>query len=361
MIKYITFKNTIMAGLAFFIDSTFDTHLDVSPTPSGDIKVTGISIIGEASIDGVSGTYSVSYSPASTTQKGVNWSIVSGANYASINSSGVLTVKESASGSLVKIKAASSYNPLIYAEKDVTVTYNDSGASTVISEFCRRVLADGGILLKGSAGATQEEYDRHTALLGIEPKLDFLGYKETGGVISKLYSIDSKYDCDSLTGIVLNDGIITTTEAAGKILYNKNFNNGDIRTEMTHLYYEGPLDTYSTTESVFVANILKSSYSGRYDVQSANIFYMGGLINVQYAGSIKAGDGFPATSPTKIKVEVDGNASGEEYAPGYVKSISINDVDKLSTRVQMADFWSNDTKDVSYIKTYQGFQLCIAG
>lgn len=88
---------------------------------------------------------------------------------------------------------------------------------------------------------------------------------------------------------------------------------------------------------------------------------MGGLINVQYAGSIKAGDGFPATSPTKIKVEVDGNASGEEYAPGYVKSISINDVDKLSTRVQMADFWSNDTKDVSYIKTYQGFQLCIAG
>ena len=198
MIKYITFKNTIMAGLAFFIDSTFDTHLDVSPTPSGDIKVTGISIIGEASIDGVSGTYSVSYSPASTTQKGVNWSIVSGANYASINSSGVLTVKEGASGSLVKIKAASSYNPLIYAEKDVTVTYNDSGASTVISEFCRRVLADGGILLKGSAGATQEEYDRHTALLGIEPKLDFLGYKETGGVISKLYSIDSKYDCDSL-------------------------------------------------------------------------------------------------------------------------------------------------------------------
>lgn len=35
----------------------------MSPTPSGDIKVTGISIIGEASIDGVSGTYSVSYSP----------------------------------------------------------------------------------------------------------------------------------------------------------------------------------------------------------------------------------------------------------------------------------------------------------
>lgn len=160
---------------------------------------------------------------------------------------------------------------------------------------------------------------------------------------------------------MLNDGIITTTEAEGKILYNKNFNNGDIRTEMTYLYYEGPLNTYSTTESVFVANILKSSYSGRYDVQSANIFYMGGLINVQYAGGIKAGDGFPATSPTKIKVEVDGNAFGEEYVSGYVKAISINDVDKLSTRVQMTDFWSNDTKDVSYIKTYQGFQLCIAG
>ena len=60
-------------------------------------------------------------------------------------------------------------------------------------------------------------------------------------------------------------------------------------------------------------------------------------------------------------MEVDGNASGEEYVSGYVKSISINDVDKLSTRVQMADFWSNDTKDVSYIKIYQGFQLCIAG
>lgn len=361
MIKYITFKNTIMAGLAFFIDSTFDTHLDVSPTPSGDIKVTGISIIGEASIDGVSGTYSVSYSPASTTQKGVNWSIVSGADYASINSSGVLTVKEGASGSLVKIKASSSYNPLIYAEKDVTVTYNDSGASTVISEYCRRVLADGGTLLKGSAGATQEEYDRHAALLGIEPKLDFLGYKETGGVISKLYSIDSKYDCDSLTGIVVNDGIITTTEAIGKILYNKNFNNSGVVTDLLHLYYEGPLTQYSTFDSVFVANILKTSYTGRDDLRSANIFYMGGLINVQYAGGSKMGDGFPASSPTKIKVKVDGNANGDEYVSGYVKAISINDVDKLSTRVQMADYWSKDSMSSSYIKIYQGFQLCIAG
>ena len=58
-----------MAGLAFFIDSTFDTHLDVSPTPSGDIKVTGISIIGEASIDGVSGTFGIIFPRVYNTER----------------------------------------------------------------------------------------------------------------------------------------------------------------------------------------------------------------------------------------------------------------------------------------------------
>ena len=88
---------------------------------SADIEA--ISIIGADSISGMRGKYSVDYAPAGTPQVGVTWSVVSGGSYATIDNNGNLTIKEGASNSQVTIKATSTYNPSITAEKTIRVTY----------------------------------------------------------------------------------------------------------------------------------------------------------------------------------------------------------------------------------------------
>lgn len=87
------------------------------------IPLTSLSIVGSDEIYAAK-TYTVAYAPANTTQRGIVWSIVSGGTYATIDSStGVLTPVEGATDASVTIRATSSENSSIYAEKTVTVSY----------------------------------------------------------------------------------------------------------------------------------------------------------------------------------------------------------------------------------------------
>ena len=90
-----------------------------------DIDITGLGILGPSTVNDVSNTaqFQVTYSPSNTTQRSITWSVVSGSDYASIDETGLLTVKGGANGSTVKIRATSKENSSIYAEKTVTVTY----------------------------------------------------------------------------------------------------------------------------------------------------------------------------------------------------------------------------------------------
>lgn len=91
-----------------------------------EAPLTGLSIVGLSQFSD-SAAFSVQYTPSDVLAKyrGVTWSIVSGSDYASINqSSGVVTAKDGASSSFVVIRATSSYNTAIYAEKTVAVTYS---------------------------------------------------------------------------------------------------------------------------------------------------------------------------------------------------------------------------------------------
>lgn len=91
-----------------------------------EAPLTGLSIVGLTQFSD-SAAFSVQYTPTDVLDKyrGVTWSIVSGSDYASINhSSGVVTAKDGASSSVVVIRATSSYNTAIYAEKTVAVTYS---------------------------------------------------------------------------------------------------------------------------------------------------------------------------------------------------------------------------------------------
>lgn len=89
---------------------------------SSSTALKSITISGPQSVndDSNTATYSVAYTPSTTTQIGVVWSIFSGAECATITQDGTLNVRKSG---LVIIKATSTQNPSIEATYNVNVTY----------------------------------------------------------------------------------------------------------------------------------------------------------------------------------------------------------------------------------------------
>lgn len=88
------------------------------------VALTGLSVSGDSTVGnaGNKAQYNVEYTPSNTTQRGVIWSVTSGSAYASIDESGLLTVKSGANGNAVTIRATSKENTSIYAEKTISVT-----------------------------------------------------------------------------------------------------------------------------------------------------------------------------------------------------------------------------------------------
>lgn len=92
-------------------------------TPSSNVPLVSIAIVGPSTISGTEADYSVTYEPSNTSQRGVLWSITSGGSYATINEqTGKLTVLPGASSASVTIKATSLYDDTIVATKTITVT-----------------------------------------------------------------------------------------------------------------------------------------------------------------------------------------------------------------------------------------------
>ena len=116
----------IIPGVVFTENLGKVTLVDGGGSGGGDVdvKVESIAISGLATVNTSSNkaTYSVAYTPANTTQKGVTWSLESGGEYATIDSMGTLTVKGSGS---VTIKAVSKYNEAVTAKKVVSVVFNE--------------------------------------------------------------------------------------------------------------------------------------------------------------------------------------------------------------------------------------------
>ena len=97
-------------------------------TLTGNVPLIDIAINGPSSVTGDTAKYEAVFTPSNTTERGIVWSVVSGGAYATINQAGVLQIQTGASSSLVTIRASSSYDPSIYAQKNITVTYQP-GAS----------------------------------------------------------------------------------------------------------------------------------------------------------------------------------------------------------------------------------------
>ena len=90
-----------------------------------NVDVSGITIVADDSYVGTTFTPYATYSPANTLQQGCTWSITSGAQYATINSSsGVVSIISGASLNTIQIEAVSTYNTDLIATKNVVVTYS---------------------------------------------------------------------------------------------------------------------------------------------------------------------------------------------------------------------------------------------
>ena len=90
-------------------------------TPARALVLESLSIDGPSSVY-ISARFSAIFTPTFTTQRNVLWSIVSGSQYATIDSSGNVSVKPAVSGQSVTIRCASIDNPAITTEKTIQVT-----------------------------------------------------------------------------------------------------------------------------------------------------------------------------------------------------------------------------------------------
>ena len=121
-------SHTVEVSASGYKTQTFEVSISegtVTKTVAlSEAELTGISISGMQSISDTA-QYTAVYSPSDVLSKyrGVTWSVVSGSAYATIDQNGTVSAKDGASSSVVVIRATSSYNTAIYAEKTISVTY----------------------------------------------------------------------------------------------------------------------------------------------------------------------------------------------------------------------------------------------
>lgn len=89
----------------------------------------------------------VAYNPVDTTQRSVEFTIVSGGTYATITTDGMLTILNTANNSSVTIRVASLDNPSIYAEKTIAVSYTPTGDEPInfADSAVKQILLNNGV------------------------------------------------------------------------------------------------------------------------------------------------------------------------------------------------------------------------
>ena len=106
----------------------------VSSSAGGSTELESIGIIGDTVVQNNYCNYIIQTSPADTLLDAVEWSIISGSEYASITRySGKLTLNDTADNAAITIRATSVYNSTIYGTKDITGTYYKALTSLAIA------------------------------------------------------------------------------------------------------------------------------------------------------------------------------------------------------------------------------------
>lgn len=144
-----------------------------------------ISITGETKVLSFS-QYSATISPSTSTYTSVVWSIISGSQYATIDSNGLLNVLDGASDSAVTIRCKSSYSDNVYTDLDISVTYGTVLTSYPLLGYRHREVFDGGKTFciydhrnETGDGSVSVGYNRN--LIGIKGTFDYYDLTTNSG------------------------------------------------------------------------------------------------------------------------------------------------------------------------------------
>lgn len=175
-----------MSGIALIIPGAdFSAKKIGNVTFQEDVAVTGIAINMNAGYSGQSFQPSIVYTPSTTNQKGVTWSITSGGTYATIDATtGLVTILSNANANSITVKAVSNYDNTIIATATTAVTYvatpvnptalTISGSSTVSGQSSQYAVSytpsntnQLGVTWSITSGGTYATINANTGLLTI--------------------------------------------------------------------------------------------------------------------------------------------------------------------------------------------------
>ena len=145
-----------------------------------------ISITGETKVLSFS-QYSATISPSTSTYTSVVWSIISGSQYATIDSNGLLNVLDGASDSAVTIRCKSLYSDNVYTDLDISVTYGTVLTSYPLLGYRHREVFDGGKTFciydhrseKSNQDSSSIGYNRN--LIGVKGTFDYYDLTTNSG------------------------------------------------------------------------------------------------------------------------------------------------------------------------------------
>ena len=229
-----------------------------------------ISITGETKVLSFS-QYSATISPSTSTYTSVVWSIISGSQYATIDSNGLLNVLDGASDSAVTIRCKSLYSDNVYTDLDISVTYGTVLTSYPLLGYRHREVFDGGKTFciydnrseKSGRDGSSIGYNRN--LIGVKGTFDYYDLTTTSGGYTGC-SVVSKEDFTALGWTPIP--IPTTTrmvkvsfdDTGGNARFGINIFGIDKNNIVTRVYDSGWQTQTTTSEEL--KNYLVGNYVG---------------------------------------------------------------------------------------------------
>ena len=119
-----------MSGIAITLPkANFHSAFGNTITDLVDVPITNIIIFANDYYVGNMYQLSAIYEPLKTSQRGCKWELVNGGEYCSLSEKGVLTIFANANMTTITVRATSTFNTSIKAEKEIVITYKQSPIS----------------------------------------------------------------------------------------------------------------------------------------------------------------------------------------------------------------------------------------
>lgn len=245
-----------------------------------NVAITGLSINANASYSGQSFTPTITYTPLTTNQKGVTWSIIAGSTYATINAnSGVVTILSTANASNITIQAVSNSDSSIVATATTSVTYLEQ----VIDVTSITIAGSDSLSMNGSYVAT---------ILPSNATAKTVVWTVTNG--SSLVTVTPAGN--TLNIVAKGTGSVTISAVAGGITQTKTISVTNQISDSTIISFQDPVvkaicvanwdsngDGEVTYEDLKAVTLINKAFYGNTQIQYFNEFkYFTGLINSSY-------------------------------------------------------------------------------